>query len=405
MSSSFDAKIKALVAHAYRNAPAIKDILDDAGVSPDDIQSAADLAKIPVTSKDALVEIHKANPPFGGFLAVDPDTLPRIYISPGPIFDPQPPNPDAGEGVLAPFRYVGFGKGDRVLNTFMYHLTPAGLLLDEALQAVGATVIPTGPGNTELQIMMMQALKVSGFVGQPSYLMTILDKIAEMGIPKEAVTIKKALFSAEPYTPSQRQRFEGEYGMKTTSAYGTADLGIVGYTSDGVQGFCIIDSLYLEIVDPETGQPVASGETGEIVATIFNKAYPLIRFGTGDLGALAPEGASQCDGAQQLLGLFGRSGDAIKVRGMFLHPNQLMAAKMQFPQITQLQAIITRPENRDHVRVLIELSEGADGTGLPEKIQQLAQAAVRLKIDEVEIVDTGTIKPGERSIKDERNWD
>lgn len=405
MTTTTDTRIRELIAYAYAHAPAIKTIMDSAGVSPADIQSAADLPKIPVTSKDSLVEMHQQNPPFGGFLAVDPDTLPRIYISPGPIYDPQPPNPDGIDQLIEPFRYVGFGKGDRVLNTFMYHLTPAGLLIDEALRACGATVLPTGPGNTELQIMMMQALKATGFVGQPSYLMTILDKCAEMGIPKESVTIKKALFSAEPYTPAQQQRFEGEYGMKSTSAYGTADLGFVGYTRTGVRGFCILNNLYLEICDPQTGQPVPAGEQGEIVVTTFNTGYPLVRFGTGDLGALAPEPAPECGGGQQLLGLFGRSGDAIKVRGMFLHPNQLMAAKMQFPQIKQMQAIITRPHNSDHVKILIELNEGSDSTGLGEKLQQLAQAAVRLRIDEVEIVAPGVINPADRKIKDERKWD
>jgi phenylacetate-CoA ligase len=286
----------------------------------------------------------------------------------------------------------------------MYHLTPAGLLLDEALRACGATVLPTGPGNTELQIMMAQALNVTGFVGQPSYLMTMLDKMEEMGIPRAAVTIKKALFSAEPYLPVQQARFEGEYGMKTTSAYGTADLGFVGYTREGVRGFCIVDSLYIEIVDPATGQTVAPGETGEIVVTTFNKAYPLVRFGTGDLGALNPEPDAACGGGQQLLGLFGRSGEAIKVRGMFLHPNQLMAARLQFPQIKALQAVITRPANSDHVLLRVELQDGADGTGLGEKLQALAQAAVRLRIDEVVIVGPGEINPSERPIRDERQW-
>lgn len=401
---NYDARIRDLVAHAYAKAPAIKNILDGANVTPADIQSTADLHKIPITRKDDLVAIHQQNPPFGGFLAIDPDELPRIYISPGPIFDPQPINPDAGEGTLAAFKYVGFGKGDRVLNTFMYHLTPAGLLLDEGLRACGATVLPTGPGNTELQIMMMQALRVTGFVGQPSYLMTLLDKCDEMGIPKEAVTIKKALFSAEPYTPNQQARFEGDYGMKTTSAYGTADLGFVGYTMTGLQGFCLMDSLYIEIVDPETGQTVPDGEMGEIVATTFNTAYPLVRFGTGDLGALAAEPDPACNGGQQLLGLYGRSGDAIKVRGMFLHPNQLMAAKMAFPQIKTIQAIITRPANNDYVTIRLELQEGADGSGLDEQIKALAQSAIRLRIDEVTIVPAGTIG-GQRTVKDERKWD
>jgi phenylacetate-CoA ligase len=402
LTTSLDQRIQELIAHAYANAPAIKGILDNAGVRPDDIQSANDLAKIPVTSKDSLVKIHEENPPFGGFLAVDPATLPRIYISPGPIYDPQPPNPDNAQAGLAAFKYVGFGKGDRVLNTFMYHLTPAGLLLDEALRACGATVLPTGPGNVELQIMMAMKLNANGFTGTPSFLAAILDKMAEMGIPKEIVPIKKALFTAEPYTPSQRARFEGEYGMKTTSAYGTADLGLVGYTRNDIQGFCISEAVYLEICDPQTGQPVAAGDMGEIVATTFNKAYPLVRFGTGDLGALAPQPTS--DGFQHLLGLFGRSGDAIKVRGMFLHPNQLLAAKMQFPQIKHLQAIITHPDNNDVVILKVELVPDGNDDGLGEQLKALAQAAIRLRIDEVLIVPVGEIDPAQRAVRDERKW-
>jgi phenylacetate-CoA ligase len=396
-------RIRELAQHAYDKAPAIRSLLDEAGVAPADIRGADDLGKIPVLRKDSLVEIHQASPPFGGFLTIDPDDLPRIYISPGPIYDPQPP-PEEPESMLAPFKYIGIGRGDRVLNTFMYHLTPAGILLDEALRACGATVIPTGPGNTELQIMMMTALGASGFVGQPSYLMTLLDKAAEMGMGAGAVPLKKALFSAEPYTPSQHERFEGEYGMKTTSAYGTADLGFIGYSREGVQGFCIMPSIYLQVCNPETGAPLAAGEIGEIVATTLNKSYPLIRFGTGDLGALAAQPAPQCEG-QQLLGLYGRSGDAIKVRGMFLHPNQLQYAAMQFPEIKELQAVVTRIKNRDVVTVYVELNEGADGSGIAKKLSALAQQAARLRLDAVHVVGAGFIKPGARKIVDERDWD
>ena len=399
--SNTDNRIRDLVQHAYEYAPAIRQFMDEAGVTPDAVLGADDLSKIPVLNKDTLVEMHKANPPFGGFLTIDPYDLPRIYISPGPIYDPQPP-PEDLDAQLTPFRYIGVERGDRVLNTFVYHLTPAGILLDEAIRACGATVIPTGPGNTELQIMMMMALGATGFVGQPSYLMTLLDKAAEMGMGAEAVPLQKALFSAEPYTPGQRERFEGEYGMKTTSAYGTADLGFIGYTRRGVTGFCIMPGVYLQVCDPESGEPLPAGETGEIVATTFNKAYPLIRFGTGDLGALAPQ--SQCEG-QQLLGLFGRSGDAVKVRGMFLHPNQLQYAVLQFPAIKNLQVVITRPANRDVVTVNIELHQGMSAAGVGEKLQSLAQQAVRLRIDEVNFVEAGEIAPGARKILDQRDWD
>lgn len=400
---SNDARIRDLVAHAYQHAPAVRSIMDGAGVTPADIQGAADLGKIPVTSKDALVELHQANPPFGGFLAVDPVELPRIYISPGPIFDPQPVNPDGTDAVLEIFRYVGFGRGDRVLNTFMYHLVPAGLLLDEALRAVGATVIPTGPGNTELQIMTMQKLNVTGFVGQPSYLMTILDKCEEMGIPKEAVPIKKALFSAEPYTPNQRARFEGDYGMKTSSGYGTADIGLVAYTMDGLMGFCVCDILHMQACDPQTGTPLPDGEVGELVVTVFNKAYPLIRFGTGDMGALASTPDPKTNGRQHLLGLFGRSGEAVKVRGMFMHPNQVRMALARFAGVvTGAQAVITRPENRDHVLLKVETAAGSDE--LAAQLKGAVEMLTRLRVDVVEFVAPGTLPQG-KVVADERTWE
>ncbi|MCU0511339.1 MAG: AMP-binding protein [Anaerolineae bacterium] len=395
-------RIRELVAHAFAHAPAIQSLFDKAGLTPADIQSAADLKKIPILRKDDLVEIHQANPPFGGFLTIDPDTLPRIYISPGPIYDPQPPPADPAAS-LEPFRYVGFGKGDRVLNTFMYHLTPAGLLLDEGLRGCGATVIPSGPGNTDLQIMMVLALRVTGFVGQPSYLMTMLDKMEAMGIAPAANPLRKALFSAEPYTPAQQARFEGDYGMVTTSAYGTADLGFLGYTRKGVPGFKLVSSIYMQIADPKTGEDLEPGHSGEIVVTTFNPAYPLLRFGTGDLGALAPE---PLEGGQHLLGLYGRSGEAIKVRGMFLHPNQLRMAMMQFPQIASLQAIITRPEHNDVVTLKIELKDGAADDGVGAKVQELARAAVRLRIDQVDLVPPGTLTGDAsfRMVVDARTW-
>jgi phenylacetate-CoA ligase len=287
----------------------------------------------------------------------------------------------------------------------MYHFVPAGLLLDEALRACGATVIPTGPGSTDYQIEIMTKLGATGFVGTPSFLMILLDRAAELGIPREQITIRKALFSAEPYTIQQRMRFEGEYSMKTTSAYGSADLGLIAYTMEGLEGFCVLDSLYLEIVDPATGQPVEPGQTGEVVATTFNKGYPLVRFGTGDLGALAETPDPLCGGRQQLLGLYGRSGGAIKVRGMFLHPDTLGRAKAFFPQIKHLQAVITRPDNRDYVTVKLELHAGESGEGLPEMIKGLAEQAIRLRIDEVIIVPPGEINPNDRAVVDARTWE
>ena len=405
MSKNLDKRLRQLIANAYERTPAMRERMAAAGITPDDIQSAADLPKLPLLQKDELVALHAANPPFGGMLAIDTADLPRVYISPGPIFDPQPPPTDRErESMLAPFQYVGFGRGDRVLNTFAYHITPAGLLFDEALRACGATVLPTGPGNSDLQILMATKLGASGFIGQPSYLMTLLEKMSELGIGADRSPFRKALFSAEPYTPAQRTKFEDEYGMKTTSAYGTADLGLFAYTVAGVRGFCVSESVHIEIVDPKSGTTLPAEEVGEIVVTTFNLAYPLIRFGTGDLGALAALPDAGNPGTQQITGLFGRSGEAVKVRGMFLHPNQLLAARSYFPQIARLHAIISRPENADVVVVQVELAAGANEEGLAAGLQQLAQQATRLRIDHVEIVAPGIIPPDGKSIVDERDW-
>jgi phenylacetate-CoA ligase len=223
-----------------------------------------------------------------------------------------------------------------------------------------------------------------------------------MGYSPEMVPIRKALFSAEPYLPAQQARFEGDYGMTTTSAYGTADLGLMGYSIAGQPGFRIMPHVYVEICDPETGIPVEAGSAGEIVVTTFNRAYPLIRFGTGDLGALSPE--TQPDEAQHLLGLFGRSGEAIKVRGMFLHPNQIRAALARLPQVRHAQAIITRTENRDVLTMRVELHPEHADADVDEPLRSLMQAMARLRVDAVEVVEPGTMDSSGRIVRDERQW-
>ena len=396
-----DERLREIIHHAYANAPAFTRLMDGAGVTPDDIQSVADLPKIPVTSKDELVQQQRANPPFGGWLAVPPHTLRRIFISPGPIFDPQgPENIFQQEGRAEAFEAVGFGQGDIVLNTFLYHLVPAGILLDDALAAAGATVVPTGPGNTEYQAQIAMGLRATGYVGTPSFLKIILDKMAETGIPKEAVPFKKALFSAEPYPQSLRDIFEGEYGMRTAQTYATADLGVIAYEEPGQPGLRVSGQLIVEVADPESGQPVPPGEVGHVVVTTFNQTYPLIRLGTGDLSAFTDETRTR------LKGWMGRVGDAIKVRGMFLHPLQLKGAVASIPGTGNAQAIVRRPDVRDEVTLKVEFSgDDASREAVAEKIRAAVTAACRLKIDTVELVAPGSIPADARTVVDERTWD
>ncbi len=394
------ARLQTIIGHAYANASAFTQIMDGAGLAVDDIQSVADLAKIPVTSKDVLIHQQKNNPPFGGWLAVPPTSLRHIFISPGPIFDAQGAETVGRDAAAEAFQAVGIGPGDIVLNTFLYHLVPAGILLDDGLAAAGATVVPTGPGNTEYQAQIALGLKATGYVGTPSFLKIILDKMAEMKVPKKTIPLKKAFFTAEPYPQSLRNLFEKEYGMVTSQAYATADLGFIAYERPGEAGMKLSSQLIVEIVDPETGQPLPAGEVGEVVCTTFNETYPLIRLGTGDLSAFTDEHKTH------IKGWMGRAGDAVKVRGMFLHPVQLKGAMVTIAGLGNVQAIVRRPDARDEVTLQVELAgEGADKEALAEQIKAVVGSACRLRVDTVQFVEPGSIPADARTIVDERSWD
>lgn len=378
--------------YAYDNAPAVQAQFDAAGISPADIQTVDDLTKLPITSKDDFSAMQQANLPFGGWLAVPIEQLERIYISPGPIYDPHGPGTaallDDATGTL---EAAGFTNSDIVINAFLYHMVPAGLLFDDALRRAGATVVPLGPGNTEVHVKVMLDLGVTGYVGTPSFLSIILDKAAEMGVPREALKLEKAFFSAEPYPPSLRAKFEGEYGFKTGQSYATADLGVIAYQLYGEQGFIFPENQVVELVDPTTGQHVEEGTPGEIVVTKFDSTYPLLRFGTGDMGVMIP-------GTGRLFGLVGRSGEAVKVRGMFLHPNQLNFVAGNIDGVEKLQAVITRDGARDRVALKV-LASGDVNTDM---VQAALQQAARLSVNDIEIVD---VLEQPDVIVDQRDWE
>jgi len=383
----------------------VKNLFGQAGVTPDEIQTVADLAKLPVTSKDQLVAMQQADLPFGGWLAVPRESLRHIFISPGPIFDPEAGEEVGAKGVAEAFRAVGIGPGDVVLNTFLYHMVPAGLLMDAALNMLGATVVPTGPGNTEFQVQIAMALRATGFVGTPSFLKTILDEAEKKGIPKTAFPIKKAFFSAEPYPPSLRRVFEEEYGMRTGQAYATADLGVIAYECEQAEGLHYSDELIVEIVGSD-GKPLGPGEQGEVVVTTFNQTYPLIRFGTGDLSAYTDEPCPCGRPGRRLLGWMGRVGDAVKVRGMFLHPNQLQQAVARVAGLGRFQAVVTRPETRDTLTLRVELTdESADRAALTESLKAAVRESCRLGLDTVEFLAPGSIPEDARPVVDERTWE
>ncbi len=401
---SLNSRLRRAIVHGYKNAPALRQIMDNAGVTPADIQTLADLPRIPVTTKDQIAQTQQQDPPFGGWLAVPKESLTRIFISPGPIFEGEAEG-ESEEWDIGAFKAIGMGSGDIVFNTFSYHLVPAGILLDGAIRATGATVVPTGPGNTEYQVQIMMALGATGYVGAPSFLKIIFEKAKEMGIPGQDIPMKKAFFSAEPYPPSLRAFFEQDHGMITTSAYATAELGIIAYDRTGESAMRLATNMIVEIVDPGSGQPVPPGEPGHVVVTTFNETYPLVRLGTGDLSAYI--GEPDDEGYYQYIkGWMGRVGDAVKVRGMFLHPLQMKAAIGKFEALGNSQAIVTRPETRDNVELRIELKDAsADKDALGQEVKAAVSQACRLKIDVVTFVETDSIDASARAVVDERTWE
>lgn len=406
-----DEKVRQIVDHAFNNAPAARRRLEEADLSPTDIQSVSDLTKVPILPKDEIIELQQQDPPFGGMLAVPMSDVRHIFMSPGPIYEP-----DAGEDpttaavTQSALGAIGFGSDDVVINALSYHLVPAGMLLDGALTGMGCTVIPTGVGNSELQVKLIQDLGATGYAGTPSFLINLLKTAEGMGLDTKAdLKLTKALVSAEPLFPEQRALLVDTYGLAICNAYATAELGVLAINVDGTRPMKLMQEPIIQLVDPETGQHVGPGEVGEVVVTNYNQAYPLIRLGTGDMAVfMDPNPGSSSQGDCSIM-LVGRSGEAAKVRGMFVHPNQLRFAVAQATAsvggASRVQATVSREEDKDHLVVRIALNNhDADTVALVEPLHQAIQQACRVRANEIAFVATDEIAEDAPGMVDARDW-
>ena len=395
------------VEHAYRNAPAAREIMDQAGVKPAQIATVSDLERLPITRKTDLIDRQKRQPPYGGFLAIPPAQVERVFISPGPIYEPI--QHSGIKWFAKAFWAAGFRRGDIVVNTFTYHLSPAGILFHEALKDCGATVVVTGTGNTDTQLQAMRDLKVTGFVGTPSFLMSLIKRAEEtVRSFRTDFALRKAWFTGEMLPPSLRRTFEADYGIRTAQTYAVTEPGgAIAYECAERSGMHLMDDYVVEIVDPETGRQLAAGEVGEIVVTpVHNKAWGLLRFGTGDLSSVTTDPCPCGRTAYRLTGIAGRTADAVKVRGMFVVARQAEAAITASPAVARFQIVVTREGTRDEMTLRAELKdETADRTALAEELNRRFQDACRLKLDRVEFVPAGTIAPDRPKLVDARKWD
>ncbi len=402
------------IAHAKTNAPGFARILE--AVDPASVTSREALAALPVTRKSDLAELQKQAPPLGGLNATPLAGLSKIFISPGPSYEPEGASPDwwrCARGLYA----AGLRPGDLVINTFAYHFTPAGSMLESGALALGCTVVPAGIGQTEMQVAAIADLRIAGYMGTPSFLKLIVEKAAELKI--DISCLKRAAVGAEYLPPSLRNAM-AQRGITLLQFYGTADLGLIAYEStapaginagsvnEGInagsvnEGMIIEEGLLVEIVRPGTGDLVAPGEVGEVVVTTFNRDYPLVRFGTGDLSAILP-GDSPCGRTNmRIKGWMGRADQSTKVRAMFVTARQVAAIARRHPQVVKARLVIEGEVGSDRMRLKCEVSARAEG--LEEAIVASIREVTKLR-GEVEFVAANSLPNDGKVIDDLRKYE
>jgi phenylacetate-CoA ligase len=395
------ARLPQQVAHAKANAPGFARILAD--VDPRAVASRAALAALPVTRKSDLKALQGSLRPLGGLNATPVEKLAKVFVSPGPIYEPEGYGRDwwrTGRALHA----AGFRVGDVVANTFAYHFTPAGSMLETGAAACGCTVVPTGIGQTEMQVATIESLRISAYIGTPSFLKLIVEKADEL--KADISCLKKSMVGAE-YVPPALRVAMGERGLSVMQCYATADLGLISYESldpDGkvCDGMTVDENILLEIVRPGTGEPVATGEVGEIVVTTFNPDYPLIRFATGDLSAVLP-GPAPCGRTNvRIRGWMGRADQTTKVKGMFVHPSQIAEITKRHAEVKRARLIVDSADGQDRMTLHCEVDGRPDG--LAERIVATLRDVTKLR-GEVTLRRPGELANDGKVIEDARKYD
>src|SRR5208337_1297720 len=357
-----------------------------------DLRSPADLALIPVLRKSALAEMQRAEPPFGGLAAAPTGAFLRLFASPGGIYEPESAGPDAW-GAAKAFAASGVESGEIVVNCFSYHLTPGGRILESGAQALGCPVIPAGPGNTEQLIAAIAHLRPSVYCGAPDFLKIVLDKARAAGT--DVSSIRKALVSGAALPPTLRAELEGA-GIKIRQAYATADVGVIAWETDDaadnlMPGMLVNDELIVEIVTPGTNDPAPAGKVGEVVVTKLSGDYPLLRFATGDLSAWATP--------DRLKGWMGRADQSAKVKGLFVHPGQIVETAKRHSELAALRPVVTREGEQDAMTLFAETATPSEA--LSAAVAATLQALTKLR-GEVALVAPGSLPNDGKIIADER---
>jgi phenylacetate-CoA ligase len=390
----FDKAIAQVVEIAERDVWGFAKRLADENLTAADLTSVEDLNRLPILTKDDLLVRQHGDPPFGWLVAPQAQ-IQRIFQSPGPIYEPQFATVDHW-GAAPALRAAGFSGSDVVLNCFAYHLTPAGALFEDACFALGATVVPGGIGSKDLQVRVIADVGVTAYTGTPTYLKALDEQFTLSGFDPAQWRIERALVTAEPLPDSLRSELSRRVPT-VQMAYGTAETGILAFEDAPGSGLKVRDDVLVQICDVETGQPIADGE-GQIVVTLMRPEYPLIRFGTGDISAWAPSP----DGWPRLVGVLGRLGQGVKVRGMFLHPAQIQRVLGSLPDVASYRMVVERREHRDELRCEVVVDNGARAHAVTAEVAEKIRSGLRFS---AEVVSVTELVPGMPIIDDRRAWD
>ena len=396
----YQIQLKELLTYAYRYSEDVKKRFDRAQFSVDKFAQLSDLKHIPILKKKELIFLQSMGPRLGGLLTKDIGELKRVFLSPGPIFDPEDKNENYW-GWTEAFYATGFRSGDIAQITFNYHLTPAGLMFEEPLRNLGCAAIPSGPGNTNTQLDIMQKLRVTGYVGTPSYLMHLAQKGEEKGLNlRKNLFLEVAFVTGEKFPEKTRTTLEKKFDLIMRQGYGTADVGCIGYECYHKNGLHIANRAFVEICHPDTGIPLKDGEVGEIVVTTFNKTYPLIRLATGDLSYIDPA-PCPCGRTSPRLGkIVGRVDTTARIKGMFVYPHQVEQVMSGFEEVKRWQIVVTNEDGIDEMVLHIEATDFKRDSELLHIFREKIKIRPTLKI-----LEPGTLPPQIRPIEDKRKWD
>jgi phenylacetate-CoA ligase len=396
--------LQEIIQYSHRHSPGVRETFRAAGIAPEDIQTAKDLETVPITEKTSLISLQAKTPPFGGLLTSPYNRLKRIYLTPGPIFVPEARKPRYWRWETA-FYAAGFRKGDIVQVTLSYHLTPGGWMLEEPLHSLGCAVIAAGVGNLDAQVKVLHELGVTGYVGMPSFLLRLGDHAEKLGLDLQRdLSLEVSFLTIELLTETMRNSIENRFGMVARQGYGTAEVGAIAYECIENRGMHVADDLILEVVDPARGKQLGPGEVGEVVVTLFNKAYSLIRFGTGDLSYYDDSPCPCGRTSPRLPGLVGRVDQATKVRGVFVHPSQTDELMHRYPEIVNYHVVVTSGEKGDEMTFYIELeTERIDRKSLKVRLEDAIQDTLKLR-GKIEFIPQGSIPEEAKTIEDRRDW-